>query len=452
MRVPVPSASQPIWTRPGPGARKPRFSREQIAAAALAIADAEGFDAVSIRRVAAELSAGTMSLYRYISAKADLVALMDDAIMGESLIPDGQLPAHWRDALAMIARATRAVLLRHPWAVQSLQGRGAAAQDGAFGPNGIRHFEQSLAAVATAPLQTAAKLDLISIVDDYVFGHVLRAGEQQARAANADPEHAAAIAAYIQDQLGTGQFPHLTELARDPGAQTIVDPARLDDRFERGLQALLDGALAGTTQAAASDPNSTQPDRNMRLGGSCAPGRSSLDMACAPAEYGSYREARTGTISPIEVSTLSGEPREAPRITAVPLHVETAVRNRLAADPPGAVPVQPPPVTGQESGPVCSFADDQVDRPGGARRQRDGDDRAALSGDGQGPVPAFQAQVLAADERVSSKLSTQLLDALRGCMNVYPRGDLDDAPSQSGFPPITRPAATHGLYHHQDDD
>jgi len=50
--------------------------------------------------------------------------------MGESLIPDGQLPADWREALAMIARATRAALLRHPWAVQALQGRGAAAQDG----------------------------------------------------------------------------------------------------------------------------------------------------------------------------------------------------------------------------------------------------------------------------------------------------------------------------------
>lgn len=59
----------------------------------------------------------------------------------------------------MIARSTRDTLLRHPWAVQALQGRGAAAQDGPFGPNGLRHFEQSLAAVATAPLDTAAKLD-----------------------------------------------------------------------------------------------------------------------------------------------------------------------------------------------------------------------------------------------------------------------------------------------------
>jgi hypothetical protein len=184
-----------------------------------------------------------MSLYRYISAKRDLVALMDDAIMGESLIPDGQLAVDWREALSMIARSTRDTLLRHPWAVQALQGRGAAAQDGPFGPNGLRHFEQSLAAVATAPLDTAAKLDLLAIIDDYVFGHVMRAGEQQARAST-DPGHAAAITEYVQGQISTGQFPHLSKLARDPAAQTIADPGTLDQRFERGLQALLNGAAA----------------------------------------------------------------------------------------------------------------------------------------------------------------------------------------------------------------
>jgi AcrR family transcriptional regulator len=240
----MPPASQPIWTRPEPGTRRPRFSREQIAAAALAIADAEGFDAVSIRRIATALGAGTMSLYRYISAKSDLVALMDDAIMAESLIPDGEMPADWREALAMIARYTRAALLRHPWAVLALQGGAGAGQDGAFGPNGIRHFEQSLAAVAGAPLDTAAKLDLITLIDDYVFGHVLRAGEVQARSAGADQGHAAEIAQYIQRQIATGRFPHLEKLTHDPAAQTVADPGRLDERFERGLRALLDGAAA----------------------------------------------------------------------------------------------------------------------------------------------------------------------------------------------------------------
>jgi AcrR family transcriptional regulator len=246
-------ASQPIWTRPEPGTRRPRFSREQIAAAALALADAEGFEAVSIRRIATALGAGTMSMYRYISAKSDLVALMDDAIMGESLIPDGELPADWREALAMIARYTRAALLRHPWAVQALQGGSAASQDGTFGPNGIRHFEQSLAAVATAPLDTASKLDLITLVDDYVFGHALRAGEQQARSAGAGDDeqgHAAQIAEYIQSQIATGRFPHLEKLTHDPAAQTLADPGRLDERFERGLRALLDGAAAEQPAAA----------------------------------------------------------------------------------------------------------------------------------------------------------------------------------------------------------
>jgi AcrR family transcriptional regulator len=242
--VSEPPARQPIWARPEPGARKPRFSREQIAAAALAIADAEGFEAVSIRRVAAALGAGTMSLYRYISAKSELVALMDDAIMGESLIPDGELPDDWREALAMIARATRASLLRHPWAVQALQGRDGSGQDGPFGPNGLRHFEQSLAAVAGAPLGLAARLELLAVVDDYVFGHVLRAGEQQARAAGASPAQVAAITGYLQDQLRTGQFPHVSELAASPEAQAVLDPGQLDQRFERGLTSLLDGVVA----------------------------------------------------------------------------------------------------------------------------------------------------------------------------------------------------------------
>jgi hypothetical protein len=66
----------------------------------------------------------------------------------------------------------------------------------------------------------------------------------------------------------------------------------------------------------------------------------------------------------------------------------------LADDPPGAVPVKPPAVSGEENGIVAAFADGQVDRPGRARGERDGDDLAALAGDGQGPVPALQAQVL----------------------------------------------------------
>jgi hypothetical protein len=67
---------------------------------------------------------------------------------------------------------------------------------------------------------------------------------------------------------------------------------------------------------------------------------------------------------------------------------------RLANDPPGAVPVQPPPAGSQEYRPFGVFTDGQLDRPGSARCERDGDDLAALAGDGQGPVPAFEAQAV----------------------------------------------------------
>jgi AcrR family transcriptional regulator len=234
----------PIWTRPEPTARRPRFSREQIASVALAIADAEGFTAVSMRRVAAELGSGTMSLYRYISTKAELAALLDDALMGETVIPDGELPGDWRGALTMVAHRTRDVHLRHPWAIQALQGEGGAGRGAPMGPNGLRHFEQSMAALAGAPFDTRGKLDLLTIVDDYVFGHVLRAAELNART-RAEPDEAeiAAIMEFVQDQIGSGRFPHLAALADDPAGRSVADPGRLEQRFELGLQALIDGAF-----------------------------------------------------------------------------------------------------------------------------------------------------------------------------------------------------------------
>jgi len=237
------SGSLPIWARPEPGRRRPRLSRDQIAAAAIAIADADGFDAVSMRRIAVALGVGTMSLYRYITTKADLLALVDDALLGEALVP-GQLPADWRDALALVARYTREAYLRHPWAVHSLHGRPAAGAALA-GPNSLRHFEQSLAALASAPLGTEARLDLLAIVDDYVIGHLLHAPEiaERTAARAASPETAAAAAA-IADQLASGEYPHVIALAVEPAALIAGDAGRLTDRFELGLRLLIDGVAA----------------------------------------------------------------------------------------------------------------------------------------------------------------------------------------------------------------
>src|ERR1700726_4145195 len=95
-----------------------QLTREKIAAVALAIADAEGFPAVSMRRVAQELDVGTMSLYYYVKTKDDLVAVMDDALMGEALLPS--LPKGWQRAMMEIAKRTHAVFIRHPWALAAM--------------------------------------------------------------------------------------------------------------------------------------------------------------------------------------------------------------------------------------------------------------------------------------------------------------------------------------------
>ncbi len=236
--------AQPIWARPEPAARLPRFSRERIAQVALAIADAEGFAAVTMRRVAAELGSGTMSLYRYISTKADLAALLADALMGEAVIPDGELPGDWRAALAMIAHRTRDVYLHHPWAIAGLQGEAGGGQSAPMGPNGLRHFEQSLAALDGAPFDMHGKLDLLTIVDDYVMGHVLRTAQMHASArTGTGPAEAAELMKFVHAELSSGRFPQLQAMTEDPGGPLAVDAARLEARFELGLNALIDGAF-----------------------------------------------------------------------------------------------------------------------------------------------------------------------------------------------------------------
>src|SRR3954468_23422938 len=201
----------PIWRRPGPGDRRPAHTREQIAEVAMRIADSEGTDAVTMRRVAGELGAGTMTLYHYVANKQELLALMDDAIMGELLVPDDELAADWRGAMAQVARRSYAVFKRHPWLVEHL---GDEDDPGPGGPNALRHFEQSLRAGALAGLQDADLLELVGLVDDYVFGHVIGAREIR-RDSQRTEEHIGAMLDYLQSELTTGEYPHLAELAGD---------------------------------------------------------------------------------------------------------------------------------------------------------------------------------------------------------------------------------------------
>jgi AcrR family transcriptional regulator len=226
-----------IWLRPEPSSRRPSHTRTEIAAAALQIADAEGFDAVSMRRVAQQLGAGTMTLYHYVRNKDELVTLMFDAVMGEVLIPEEELAGGWRRAIERIAVRSREAFGRHGWSLERLG-------DGRPGPNGMRHFEQSLAAIADLDLPAYEKFELIGLIDDYVFGYSLREAEELV-------EHergwAPETLAFFQQELDSGEYPLMRDFLGadvDVGIKRVVDYVGREGRFERGLERLLDGIEA----------------------------------------------------------------------------------------------------------------------------------------------------------------------------------------------------------------
>lgn len=173
MTEPVPSS---VWTRPRPEPRRRAPGVDQYVAAALAVADAEGLAAVSMRRVAGALGSGTASLYRYITNRDELVDLMVDAAQGEDPLPESA--EDWRADLGAVAHALRATLLRHPWLAGELAGRPA------LGPNSLRRSESALRAAVTLTPDITLASQALGAVRAYVLGSVaaqqaLRRAEQR---------------------------------------------------------------------------------------------------------------------------------------------------------------------------------------------------------------------------------------------------------------------------------
>ena len=227
-----------IWFRQEPASRRPAHTRADIARAALEIADAEGFDAVSMRRVAQKLGAGTMTLYHYVRNKDELVALMSDAVMAEVVVPEGELSDDWRTALTEIANRSHDAFKAHHWVFQKI------SDDGVPGPNGMRHFEQSLQAVAGLGLDREQTFEVIGQVDDYVFGYSLREVQEAE-----EQEHgwSPAVIDFFKRELATGEYPLIHEFFGDDFETTFEEVMAFmsdEDRFHRGLKRLLDGIEA----------------------------------------------------------------------------------------------------------------------------------------------------------------------------------------------------------------
>lgn len=229
--------------RAQPPRRDRGLSRAEIVSTAIAVADAEGPDAISMRRIARELGAGAMSLYWYLGSKEELLDLMLESIEAEIEPPEPS--GDWRADLRAFARRTRAAMSRHRWALEFIGSRPPS------GPNDARNLERLLSLFDGLALDDARlSMDIFGTVATYVLGAVMREaqemrGEQdraQAEANLTEEEIRAERERYYQWFEASGRYPRITRLMEsgvDPD-----DPATRDERFEFGLDCVLDGIAA----------------------------------------------------------------------------------------------------------------------------------------------------------------------------------------------------------------
>lgn len=194
------------------------LSTQAIVDTAIAIADVDGLDAVSIRRVAAILEVRPMSLYTHIVSKDELLALMANELVG-TLIVEDPLPDDWRKALTLTSRQTFRMFASHPWLLPLLT-RGPR-----HGPNAARQAKQLAQAVESLRLPPDDMWTMLSIVNDYIVGHALRV---------ATTGNTRNLVDNLSDQ-DRAELPAVEALAR-------TEETRLaGEVFEMGLQVVLDG-------------------------------------------------------------------------------------------------------------------------------------------------------------------------------------------------------------------
>jgi AcrR family transcriptional regulator len=216
------------------------LSPAAIAKAAIWLCDKDGVDALSMRKVAARLGVGTMSLYHYVANKDELLVLMSDEIMGELVVED--LPSGWRDGLRAIATSTKAAFDRHGWMIQEM-----LSGEGQGGPNHMAHFEQSVSTLSDLELDRFDKLHVLSVVDEFTFGFIMHEALDSNEAA--DEDKMAEAVSFIEEQLATGEFPHTAAMmGPDENLEEVVQEmfasVNQADRFTSGLDIMLDGIEA----------------------------------------------------------------------------------------------------------------------------------------------------------------------------------------------------------------
>ena len=215
----------PRAARSSPPARTP-LSRERVLRAAVAVADAGGSRALTIRSLATELGVKPMAVYHHVANKDEILDGIVDVVFGEIELPSRR--AGWKVALRRCASSARAALVRHPWAVSLMESRRNP------GPATLGYHDAVLGCLRRGGFSVALAAHAYSALDSYVYGFVLQELALPFRTA----EEIEAMAGAIMEQAPAGAYPHLTEIM----VEHILKPGyAYADEFGIGLELVLDG-------------------------------------------------------------------------------------------------------------------------------------------------------------------------------------------------------------------
>ena len=205
--------------------RKP-LSRERVLRTALKLADRDGIESMSMRKLGDELGVEAMSLYNHVANKDDLLDGLIDIVFGEIVVPPPS--AGWRTAMRERAIAARKTLKKHPWALGVMESRRRP------GPANLRHHDGVLAALRTDGFSVEMAAHAYSLLDAYIYGFTLN----ELSLPLDTHEAVAGVAEQIFEENPAGSYPYLAEVAAD-----IVSKPGYDygDEFEYGLDVILDG-------------------------------------------------------------------------------------------------------------------------------------------------------------------------------------------------------------------
>ncbi len=228
--LPIPPSIELAWGLRERGARGPKrgMTLERIVSAAIRVARRDGLGALSMARVAGELGVGTMSLYRYVAAKDELLTLMVDAALGSPPEP-GPGDRDWRAGLRHWALGVREAYRRNPWALR------VPIDAPPLGPNNVAWLENALQALADTSLSEQAKLSTVLLISGFVRNQQTLTADFAGAAGEPSTTGYGAVLARLTDAAA---FP---ALQRAIASGALEDEDELETEFEFGLERILDG-------------------------------------------------------------------------------------------------------------------------------------------------------------------------------------------------------------------